>query len=436
MSGAPRPGAKFVIALALLALTPPTVEASEAMAASSPAPTSRTGAVIEYAGPPALASAASSWASACSFRHPLCVHAPSVATSSVLLAALSSADRAWDTLDGALALPLPDADLDGAWHVYLVDQVAGEGRALLEERDPRAHYDRGLSFAIVDRATPRGCALDLALARALTRAAILRAAPATDEASASAQTEALARLAVPCAQDSGDTLEFQSHPERAIADPRSGAFDRGASLFFDWLDATFAHELGGLIGGLWALAPSRTPPGAWRWANAATGYDVMRESLKGALSTDSTIDDVFVRFAVDRARATPSVRIAWHVPWPARARRLASPEPVFPTGASYLLVDHAGAPTGAKLRMEALWEDYGRMRWVVVKLDAGGRTMARLPVTSLDRGTRASLTVESLEGVDRLLIVGVNVGSTEHPFDPDQGEWEPHGWLVTLEGQE
>lgn len=61
--------------------------------------------------------------------------------------------------------------------------------------------------------------------------------------------------------------------------------------------------------------------------------------------------------------------------------------------------------------------------------------MAEVPVTSLPRATRASLTVESLENVDRLLVVGVNLGSTEHPFDPDQGEWEPHGWLVTLEGQ-
>ncbi len=114
------------------------------------------------------------------------------------------------------------------------------------------------------------------------------------------------------------------------------------------------------------------------------------------------------------------------------------PEPVYPTGASYIVVDHAGAPAAAKLRIEAQWEDYERMRWVVVKLDAAGHPIATLPVTSLDRGTQASLTVESLDAVDRLLVVAVDVGSTEHPFDPDQGEWEPHGWLLTLlstEGQ-
>jgi hypothetical protein len=56
-------------------------------------------------------------------------------------------------------------------------------------------------------------------------------------------------------------------------------------------------------------------------------------------------------------------------------------------------------------------------------------------VTSTDHGTAASMTVEGLDGVDHLLIVVQNLGSTEHAFDPDQGEWEPHGWLLTLEGQ-
>jgi hypothetical protein len=307
-----------------------------------------------------------------------------------------------------------------------------EGRALLQERDPRAHFDSATSFGVVDSATPLGCPLDFAVAGAIARACLWRAVPATDEGSARAQADSLARLAVPCAISEADREEFQSHPERTLIDPFSFAFNRGASLFFEWLDATFAREPGGLIRGLWALAPTRTPSRAWRWSSMPTAFDVLRESLKGALSSDSTLDDVFVRFAIRRAQVNPAVRLAWHVPWPVSARRLASPEPVSPSGASYVLVDHAGAAPGAKLRLEAQWEDYGRMRWVVVKLDKGGGTMAVIPVTSLDRGTHASLTVESLDEVDRILVVGVNVGSTEHPFYPDQREWEPHGWLLTL----
>ena len=55
-------------------------------------------------------------------------------------------------------------------------------------------------------------------------------------------------------------------------------------------------------------------------------------------------------------------------------------------------------------------------------------------VTSTDRATAASMTVEGLDGVDHLLILAQNLGSTEHPFYPNQGEWEPHGWLLTIEG--
>jgi hypothetical protein len=433
MDGCPAKGplALFLIVLVTCHVACP-ITVTQAMA--------QTGPVIDWGRAPFQSSPASPSASACSFRHPLCVHGPPATSPSLLLAALSSADRAWDALAGALALPPPDPDLDGAWHVYLVSDLrlndcSFDARALATERDPRTRFDSATSFAMVDSATPAGCPLDLALARALARASLWRAAPATDEASARAQTEMLARLAVTCPAADGDAQEFQSHPERTLVDPASCAFDRGASRFFDWLDSTFARDPGGLLRGLWALAPTRTQPGAWRWTGAPTSFDVLRASLRGAIRADSTLDDVLVQFAVQRARASPAVRIAWHVPWPAQARRLASADPVSPTGASYVLVDHAGAPVGTKLRLEAQWEDYERMRWVVVKLDAAGRTLAELPVTSLDRGTRASLTVESLDGVDRLLIVGVNVGSTEHPFDPGQGEWEAHGWLLTVAGE-
>ena len=402
----------------------------------------RFGSAVEFARPPDVVATAPAlgkgagtsevWSSACSFRHPLCVYAPSATPGARLLAALSSGERAWDSLDGALSWTPPDTDLEGPFRVYFTPNVTGGAAAVLNELDPRAHFDSATSFGLIDLATAPGCALDFGMARALASASLARAVPATDDGSACAQVEALAHLAVPCADVRGDAFEFQSHPERALVDPSSGAFDRGAALFFDWLDARFGREPGGLLLGLWALAPTRTPPGAWRWSASPTTFDVLRATLAGALSAGSTLDDVVVRFAVERARMTPAVRLAWHVAWPEGARRLASPEPVAPTGASYVVVDRSAAPPGAKLRVEAQWEDYGRMRWVVVKLDAAGRAMAEVPITSLDRGTRASLTVESLDDVDRVLIVGANVGSTEHPFNPEQTEWEPHGWLLTL----
>ncbi|HEY1697112.1 MAG TPA: hypothetical protein VGG39_33360 [Polyangiaceae bacterium] len=412
-----------LVALVALAGTGVLVRSQPARAADGPA--------IELASPPEGASA---WSRACSFRHPACVHAAPGTAPSFVLEALASVDRAWDTLTGALDVPPPAAGAGGVWDAYLVDGVEGGAETLPEARDPVGRVDRAASFALLDRHTFPGCALDRAAARAVARGSIWAEVPATDVGTGRAEAEMLARLAVVCPGDDDDWV-FQSEPERTLVDPAWPAFDRGASTFFDWLDATFGAAPGALLVGTWALAATATPPAATRWSGAPTGFDVLGVSLKGALGTDSSLDDVFTAFAVQRGTAFPPVRLAWNIPWPAKARRFASPVPVAPTGASYVLVGVAGAPARAKLRVEVAWEDFGRMRWSVVKLDAQGHAMADVAVTSLRLGTSASITLEPLDGVDRVLVVGVDVGSTEHPFDPAQGWWEPHGWLLTVEGE-
>jgi hypothetical protein len=293
--------------------------------------------------------------------------------------------------------------------------------------------DRGASLAVVDRALRPGCALDLATARALAWGSLLRAAPATDLGSARGQTRMLARLSAACADTDDDLRAFQAAPELTVFDASSEPHSSGASLFFEWIDATFGNEPGAMVTGLWALAPTKTPPLASRWAGRPTEMDVLRSSLEGALGTDTNLDDVLLRFGIDRGLLWPPARVAWHVPWPQHARRLASPVAVAPTGVSYVMVDHAGADVGASLRVAAAWEDYGRMKWAVVKLDERGRALAVLPMTSPPLATSTALTVELIDAVDRLLIVGVNVGSTEHPLDPAQGFWEPHGWVLSIE---
>jgi len=383
------------------------------------------------------------WTQTCSFRHPVCIHALAETSGALVLAALDAADRGWDTLTGALELPPPDADFDGVWRVFLVDEVDGDGSALPLARDPRARFDRVASFGLVRRSTPVGCALDLALARAIARGALWRVAPATDAASAIAETETFARLASACAAGMSDQAEFQAEPERTIVDPAVAAFDRGAALFFGWLDTTLGREPGALVRGLWALSPTQTPGSAERWAAAPTGFEVLGASLAGAhqdasrleTAPSSALEDAIVRFATARAFFPgPTPTLAWHVPWPSAARRLACARPPGPTGASYVLVDHGDAPR-TKLRVEATWEDFGRMRWVVVKIDAHSKPLAEISIPSLDHATHGSMTIEWSEGTDRILIVGVNVGSTEHGFDPNQGQWEPHGWLLTLEAE-
>ena len=374
------------------------------------------------------------WPRACSFRHRACVRPSPGTPSGQTLAALAAVDRVWDALTEVLALPAPDGGLDGPWSIYLVDDVEGGGTARLRERDALAHFDRAASFGLVDRSLHAGPVMDRAVAQAVARGSLWQGAPNTDEGSARAEVEMLVRLVIPSGS-TGDEAVFQAQPERTLVDPTSLTFDRGAALFFDWLDATFGAEPGAIVSGMWSLAATRTPAGATHWQSEPNGFDVLRVSLKGAVGTESTLEDVFARFAIDRALQQPAVHLGWHIPWPSTARRLSAPREVHPTGASYVLVDHRGAPPTAKLRLEADWEDYERMRWFAIKLDTEGHAKAVLPITSMPRGTHASFTVETHDGIDGVLVVGANVASTEHGFDPDQGEWEPHGWLLTVDAE-
>jgi hypothetical protein len=212
-------------------------------------------------------------------------------------------------------------------------------------------------------------------------------------------------------------------------------------MFYTWLDARFGSQPGALVVGTWALAGAYTPDDAWRAGRPATSpgeFDVLRASLRDALWRGSTLEDVFAEFAVARTTAPlapPEPEAAWRIAWPEHARRLASPRPVAPTGASYVVVDHARAPAGARLRLEAQWEDYGLMRWAAIELRADGSALRVIPLAAPERSTQAAVTLGELDGVDRVVAVGANVGSTEHPFRPNQGEWEPHAWTLTVEGE-
>jgi hypothetical protein len=365
----------------------------------------------------------------CSFRFPFCLWAAPGTERGFVVAALESGERAWSTLADVLGAPAPEGALGDPWPVYLVDGVEGDSFAVSDMRDPLSRFDEAATFALVDRATPAGCRLDLALARAIAAGSLLRAVPGASPGTLRSQSEALADLAAACAAPAEDAYTFQSEPWRCVVDPTDGAFDRGASIFFDWIDARFGNQPGSLITGTWALAAPRTG------APTPSLFDVLRESLRGAYGRGTDFDDVLADFAVERASLVPRPALSWSLPWPAHARRVAPAHPLDPTGASYVRIDREGAPAGAKLRLEAAWEDFARMRWSVLKRDASGRTLAEFKITSSPLATNASTTIENLDDVDHLLVVVENLGSTEHPFSPDQEKWEPHGWTLTVEGE-
>jgi hypothetical protein len=215
------------------------------------------------------------------------------------------------------------------------------------------------------------------------------------------------------------------------------------------VDWAFGRSPGGLVSASWALHPTMTPLGKARWYSEPDTFDVLRTTFKGAMSTGGTVHDLWLDFGVARAFLgsaddgihLPELRslgdaarvpIDWDIPWPARPRRLAARTPVHPTGAGYLVIHHDGARPGARLRVEVEWEEHALFRWALVKLDAGGRELGRVVIPTTERATQAQMTLVDLDGVDRIMLVGVNVGDPAYGFDPDDEVWEPHGWIVTL----
>lgn len=399
-------------------------------------------------------------ARACSFRHPICVNAARRIAPDVALAVLDAADRAWDSITGSLGLPAPDPDPDTrAYDVYFADLGGRGAMTLFGERDVRSRVDRASAFTLLDNRVTRGCALDALVAREVARASLFRAAPATDEGTARAQTTYLAQLMVPCAmsETADGAAFFQSHPERGFADAwpesdaRAGAaFAAGASLFHGWLDYSFGRAPGSLVRATWALAPTMTELSAFRWHNEPDSFDVLRETFKNSLSNGSTLDDLLLEFGVARAffgaaddgahypesrtlGEAARLRRDWEIEWPQKPRRLSSPAAgLAPLGMTCIAMKRDGAARGARLRVEAAWEQHAKMKWAVVKLDARGKEIGHLVVPSHDRAVEAQMTVVDLDDVASLLLIGVATGDGLYPFDPDDEAWEPHGWLLTV----
>ena len=448
----------------------------------APPDTGVPGPRVAYATRPVLARETK----ACSTRVPMCVHASGTTPGRVVLDVLASAERAWETLAGALRLGSPDVDeVDLAYHVYLVEGARERGATYVAGRDVRSRIDRARAFTVLDANVHGGCLLDALVAGEIARADLYRVAPATAEGIARAQTTYLAQLMVPCA--AGLAVEavqaFQARPERAVCDPRVGEvgtsaedereqersatamapveretgkpaalsrlFTEGAALFWGRIDWAYGRAPGSIVMASWALSPTMTEVGTKRWHDEPDAFDVLRVSFKGALSTGSTLDDLLLDTAIARAfmgsaddglhaietrtfGGAARIPLDWDLPWPAQPKRVAPRAPVFPSGASYLVVHRAGAPPGARLRVEITWEEHALFRWAFVKLDAAGRELGRVPIPTRERAVEAQMTLVDLDGVDRILLVGMNAGDPSYRFDPDDEVWEPHGWLVTL----
>ncbi len=419
---------------------------------------------------------------ACSFHEAVCVwgRAGDEPTSRAVLA---HAEAAFAGLHGPLRMARPEpGQLTGAFDLILVDGEV-EGEIVLDERDPRSPLDRGGGYGRLSRRLDRGCALQVAVTRLVVRGLLLRTAPGADEGSAQAEAQAVTELLVPCApvRATAAYLTFQEHPERALVsrvagesggrfealhepalwglrtvddrvDDRAGAPQAvGTALFYRWLDRGYGTEPGAVLRGLIALRAHKTPPGSVRWVNEPDAFDVLGKSFAGSLFEGSKLEDLLLEFALSRAHFgpeapggvqasgasaalgdAPPVRVDWDVPWPATPRRLAPAYPLEPTGASYVVVHTAGAAPGARLRVEAAWEDHAKLRLGFMRIDKAGRELSRGRIANPPSAREAQMSIADLDQTERVVIVVTNAGDPSFHFDPDDVVFEPHSYGLII----
>ncbi len=366
---------------------------------------------------------------ACSLREPVCVRATAeLGTRSVaVLRVLAASERAYRSYVDALGWPRvePGARLDLVLHANAERVVDGP-------RDMLAAFDRGAMTAWLDARDTTPCALESQAARAVASQLLARASPALDDTSRRARSTALAALVEPCV----DTMERPAR-DALLRDHARGIVqgDTGIDVFYTWLDNERGTHAGATLLALGALIGTSTPAGAAAWTNEPDTFDALRRTFQGALYKEEGEGGLYTDFAVWRSTGARYDEHALdaHGTWPAAARAFRSRVPLAPTGAAYLAFDASGAQ-GARLRIEASWETHAKMAWLFVRLDASQNVLSIQRVAQLARATDCAATSEPIGDARTLLIVGVHTGHPVYQLDPDDGDLEPHGWELRVQG--
>jgi len=413
---------------------------------------------------------------ACSFRHPVCVHATRDIAPSVVLGTLADVERVASLLTAGLGLPwpLPDSLVSGrsgsppadslvsgslgvatAFDVYLVHPnvtaLAGGWETTARDDPMPGPFDRASAFALLRADAPAGPVRRNLVARAFASAIQWRVDAGEDPVVRESNAAYLAELVAPCGAITADLMDdFQAHPERALSSP--GDAGPAAQMALPWyLDVTLGSGSPGILPiALAALGGQKTPTGSSYWQNEPDLFDVLRGVLK-ARTPPLALSDLLVDFAVARLfmgsrddgvhfpetaflGTFGRVRFDWSIDYASLPRRLSPERPIDPTGSTYLWIDLRGAPPGAHLAFRMEWEAPVLFRWALVRIGPDGSEVSRVLITPQQKSTTAERNLDELGGLAGVALVGVNTGDLrlDDPFDPDVSPYEPHGYVVTV----
>ncbi|MEO7091698.1 MAG: hypothetical protein ABI175_00520, partial [Polyangiales bacterium] len=175
--------------------------------------------------------------------------------------------------------------------------------------------------------------------------------------------------------------------------------------------------------------------GPAHFRNEPTLFDVLGSTLS---DQGGALDDVLLEATTARVLAHPEAPPAydWIIPASTLPRRVTMPRGVEPMGATFMRIDVDRMPKGNSIDLDLEWEAGSRFRWAVMKLDDHGKVVGAVGVPALERARKLTVEVRKLEGVSRVLVVGLNTGDPAFPWLPDDPPAPPHGYeLGVYEGE-
>lgn len=371
----------------------------------------------------------------CSLRRPVCVESASAGNSSQELALL---ERAMEEVVFGLRLPDSFASFEAPllWRLDAAQRL----QVGLSERFGRG-FDRGAPSCVggdITLETARRCVLEASVAeRAPATAEWLREGFAAESAwelgeAPRVQAEMRSSFARP---EAGVLTSSQQAPARRDEGNEWVSPLRSARLF-RYLGFR-ADESVATVGYLaLTLAATQTPGGSPRFNAEPDLGDVLRATHGHDRSEIARFYDDFARWSFfDAARTSYVLSVDWEIDGPSLPRSVAFSSPIEPTGSVYALITVPESMRGAVIGFRTSCEAPVSYVWSVSRLNAKNEEISSFPLTFQERNPEASGRVLPVPGMEKLLVVGTNLGGVAltHPFDPDHGPHETHGCRLTVD---
>lgn len=184
------------------------------------------------------------------------------------------------------------------------------------------------------------------------------------------------------------------------------------------------------------LAATETPTGALRFTADPDLGDVLRATLGHDRTEVARFYADFARWSYfNAAQQSSALFVDWEIPSESLPRSVVFSRPLLPTGSVYALVTLSESMRDEVIGFRTSCETPVSYVWSVTRLDAENREISTFPLTFQERNADASGRVLPAPGMEKLLVVGTNLGGVAltHPFDPDHGPHEAHGCRLTVD---